>query len=46
MNEKELNVKKIKNIIDCLKKSKPELLDLYRNKNRDKTNYLKKSESE
>ena len=46
MNEKEPNVKKIKNIIDCLKKTKPELLDLYRNKNRDKTNYLKKSESE
>ena len=35
--------KKIRNIIDCLKKSKPELLDFYTNKKRDITNYFRKS---
>ena len=37
---------KIRNIIVCLKKSKPELLDLYTNKKRDITDYFKKSEYE
>ena len=33
--------KKIRHIIDCLKKSKVELLDLYKKKKRDITGYLK-----
>ena len=37
---------KMRNIIVCLKKSNPELLDLYTNKKRDITDYFKKSEYE
>ena len=33
--------KKIRNTIDCLKKSKPELLDLHTKKMRDITDYFK-----
>ena len=38
--------KKIRNTIDCLKKSKSELLDLHIKKERDITDYFKKSEYE
>ena len=38
--------KKIRNTIDCLKKSNPELSDLYTKKKRDITDYFKKSEYE
>ena len=35
--------KKIRNTKDCLRKSRPELLDLYTNKRTDITGYFKKS---
>ena len=38
--------KKIRNIIDCLKKSRPELLDLSTNEKEDTTDYFNKSEYE
>ena len=38
--------KKIRNTIDCLNRSKPELSDLYTKKKRDITDYFKKSEYE
>ena len=38
--------KRIRNIIDCLKNSSLELLDLYTNKKRDITDYFKESEYE
>ena len=38
--------KKIRNIIDCLNKSRPELLDLSTNEKEDTTDYFNKSEYE
>ena len=38
--------KKIRNIIDCLNKSRPELLDLSTNEKEDTTDYFNKSENE